>query len=53
MALAQITYTLTQLPAVSSVRFLVAGQEVSVPSGDGSSVGRPVTPEDYPEVRPL
>jgi spore germination protein GerM len=53
MALAQVTYTLTQLPAVSAVRFLVAGQEVSVPSGDGSSVDRPVTPQDYPEVRPL
>jgi hypothetical protein len=52
LALAQITVTLTQLPAVSAVRFLVAGDDVSVPRGDGSSVERPVTPADYAELAP-
>lgn len=50
LALAQITFTLTQLPAVSAVRFLVAGEDASVPRGDGSTVERPVTQQDYEDL---
>ena len=53
LALAQITYSVTQLPAINDVRFLVAGQDASVPRGDGSSTDRPVTPGDYAEFAPI
>lgn len=53
LALAQITFAMTQLAAISSVRFLVAGQSASVPRGDGSSTDGPVSPEDYNEFAPL
>ena len=52
LALAQITFSLSQLPAIGEIRFLVAGQAASVPRGDGSSTDRPVTPSDYGELAP-
>lgn len=52
LALAQITYSVSQLPAIDDVRFLVAGQQASVPRGDGSSTDRPVTPGDYAAFAP-
>ncbi|MEO7398212.1 MAG: GerMN domain-containing protein [Ilumatobacteraceae bacterium] len=52
LALAQITFSVTQLPAIAEVRFLVAGQAASVPRGDGSSTDRPVTAQDYQELAP-
>lgn len=52
LALAQITFAMTQLQAISRVRFLVAGQPASVPRGDGSSTDAPVSPDDYGEFAP-
>lgn len=53
LALAQITFSVAQLPSISEVRFLVAGQAASVPRGDGSSTDRPVTPDDYQDFAPI
>jgi spore germination protein GerM len=53
LALAQITYAMTQLAAISKVKFLVAGQPASVPRGDGSSTDGPVSPDDYTDFAPL
>lgn len=53
LALAQITFAMTQLQAISRVRFLVGGQPASVPRGDGSSTDAPVSPADYNEVAPI
>ena len=52
LALAQITFAMTQLEAILEVRFLVAGEPSSVPRGDGSSTDQPVTPVDYAEFAP-
>jgi spore germination protein GerM len=52
LALAQITYSLTQLAGIERVRFLVAGQDASVPRGDGSATDQPVTPADYVQLAP-
>jgi spore germination protein GerM len=52
LALAQITYSLTQLGGIDRVRFLVAGQEASVPRGDGSATEQPVGPADYGQLAP-
>jgi spore germination protein GerM len=52
LALAQITYALTQLPPIDQVRFLVAGQAASVPRGDGSSTDGPVDQSDYEALAP-
>jgi len=53
LALAQITFAMTQLAAISKVKFLVAGQPASVPRGDGSSTDAPVSPDDYSDVAPI
>jgi len=53
LALAQITFAMTQLEAISNVRFLVAGQPASVPRGDGSSTDGPVNPDDYSAFAPV
>ena len=52
LALAQITFAMTQLDAIDMVGFLVAGQPASVPRGDGSSTDQPVSPTDYSEFAP-
>lgn len=52
LALAQITFSMTQLQAINFVRFLVAGQPASVPRGDGSSTDLPVGPRDYDDFAP-
>jgi spore germination protein GerM len=53
LALAQITFAMTQIAAINRVKFLVAGQPASVPRGDGSSTDGPVSPADYNEFAPL
>lgn len=53
LALAQITYAMTQLPSLNRVEFLVAGQPASVPRGNGSSTDGPVSPADYDEFAPM
>jgi hypothetical protein len=47
LRLAQVTCTVGQFPTVKGVRFLVAGQLVSVFSGDGIVVDKPVTCDSY------
>ncbi len=46
-ALAQIVYTLTAVPGITSVRFSVDDRTVAVPRADGSLTERPVGPGDY------
>ena len=53
LALAQITFTMTQIAAINNVEFLVAGQPASVPRGDGSSTDGPVSPVDYDDLAPI
>ena len=53
LALAQITYAMTQLPALIRVEFLVAGNRRASPVGDGSATDRPVSPVDYEEFAPV
>lgn len=52
LAIAQIVYTLAELPEVESVRFTVAGEPVDVLRGDGSLAATPVTPDDYADLAP-
>lgn len=52
VALAQIVYTLVDLPGIDAVEFTVDGEPVDVLRGDGSLSGGPVTPADYPELSP-
>lgn len=48
LALAQIVFTLTDLPAVRDVRFLLDGSPVEVPVGDGRLTRAAVARADYP-----
>jgi spore germination protein GerM len=47
-ALAQVVFTLTELPGVDEVRFLLDGEAVEVPVGDGTLTRSAVTRADYP-----
>lgn len=53
LRIAQVVWTLTQLPGVESVRFAVDGNEISVATDDGQSVDRPVSRADYDQFAPL
>jgi spore germination protein GerM len=46
-ALGQIVLTLTAVPGVDEVSFLVAGRQAAVPRADGSLTEGPVDREDY------
>lgn len=50
--IAQIVWTLTQLPDVETVRFVVDGNEISVATDEGQSVDRPVGRADYDRFAP-
>jgi hypothetical protein len=50
LRLAQVTCTLNQFPTVKGVRFALAGELVSVFSGDGIVIDRPVTCDSYRQV---
>jgi len=50
MRLAQVTCTLGQFPTVKGVRFALAGELVSVFSGNGIVIDKPVTCESYREL---
>lgn len=50
LRLAQVTCTVDQFPTVNGVRFALAGQLVSVFSGNGIVLDRPVTCDSYGEV---
>jgi len=50
LRLAQVTCTVNQFPTVKGVRFALAGELVSVFSGDGIVIDRPVTCDSYRQV---
>jgi spore germination protein GerM len=50
MRLAQVTCTVNQFPTVKGVRFALAGELVSVFSGNGIVLDKPVTCDSYREV---
>ncbi|HUG31089.1 MAG TPA: Gmad2 immunoglobulin-like domain-containing protein [Candidatus Limnocylindria bacterium] len=50
--LAQVVYTLTQFPTVSSVRFELDGEPVTVFSGEGVVLDTPVDRADYEYLLP-
>jgi hypothetical protein len=49
---AQVLYTLTQFSTVTRVAFTIDGAPVDVPNGDGASLSRPVTRDDYLSLLP-
>ncbi len=51
-ALAEIVYTLTDLPGIERVSFLVDEEVVEVPRGDGSLTADPVGRADYARFAP-
>ncbi|MGY1737297.1 GerMN domain-containing protein [Geodermatophilus sp. SYSU D00684] len=51
LAVAQVVWTLTDLPAVTGVRFVVDGTPVEVPT-DAGLTDRPVGRDDYRSVAP-
>ncbi|MGY1683143.1 GerMN domain-containing protein [Geodermatophilus sp. SYSU D01176] len=51
LAVAQIVWTLTDLPTVTTIRFVVEGAPVEVPT-DGGLTDRPVGRDDYRSVAP-
>jgi len=51
LAVAQVVWTLTDLPGVATVRFVVEGAPVEVPT-DGGLTDRPVDRDDYRSAAP-
>lgn len=51
-ALAQITYSLTEIPGISAVAFTLDGEPTNVPRADGSASNGPVRREDYELLGP-
>jgi hypothetical protein len=49
---AQVLYTLTQFSTVKRVDFMIDGASVAVPDGDGVSLSRPVSRDDYVSLLP-
>ena len=52
LRVAQITWTLTGIPDVHDVAFAIDGEQVSVTTGDGTTVDRPVRRSDYASFAP-
>ena len=52
LRVAQVVYTLTQFPTITSVDFNVDGQPADVLRGDGSSTSGPVGRDDYTTLLP-
>jgi spore germination protein GerM len=53
LALAQLAFTLTELPGIVEVAFTLAGQPTSVPRGDGTTADGPVRRTDYIALAPV
>lgn len=51
--LAQVVYTLTQFPTVDAVQFKLDGRPITVFSGEGILLEKPVTRGDYASILPL
>lgn len=52
LALAQVVFTVTETPGVSSVRFQLAGEPVAVPTGDGTLTDAPLTRSQFEGLQP-
>jgi hypothetical protein len=52
LRVAQVVWTLVRLQEVTAVRFVIDGEPVSVVTGEGTAVERPVTAPDYAAVAP-
>lgn len=51
--LAQVVYTLDQLPTIDAVEFYIEGEKVTVFSGEGLMLDGPQTLDDYDELLPI
>lgn len=51
-AMAQIVFTMTELPAITGVRLTVEGEQREWPTGDGSLTRAALTEFDFPELNP-
>jgi spore germination protein GerM len=51
-AFGQLVWTVTAVPGIERVRFLVDGDPVNAIIGNGNSIRRPVDRIDYREIRP-
>lgn len=47
LAIAQVTYTVTQQPGVTGVNFAIGGKAIEVPTAAGAQVPGPVSRADY------
>lgn len=52
LRVAQVTWTLTELPGVRDVAFAIDGEALSVATDDGTTVDRPVRRSDYAAFAP-
>jgi spore germination protein GerM len=52
LRVAQVVWTLTELPGVSEVLFAIDGETVEIATGDGTVVGRAVNRSDYASFSP-
>jgi spore germination protein GerM len=50
LAVAQLVYTLTEIPGVTELSFRLEGRPTAVPRADGSLSDLPVTPSDYRDL---
>ena len=50
LAVAQVVYTATSVPGISSVRFSVQNMPIDVPTATGRLVSRPVIRDDYADL---
>ncbi|MGH8979766.1 MAG: GerMN domain-containing protein [Acidimicrobiales bacterium] len=53
IAAAQLVYTLTALPHVTSVVIRIDGKHAKVPTGTGTLSGQPLTRADYASLAPI
>lgn len=53
LRIAQVVWTLTQLPGIEAVIFAVDGNQISVATDQGQSVDRPVSRADYDQFAPV
>lgn len=53
LRVAQVAWTLTELPGVNEVAFSIDGEPISVSAVDGTSLERPVRRGDYARLAPI
>ena len=52
LALAQLTYAMTEIPGIDAVTFTLDGEPTSVPRADGSASDGPLRRADYQLLGP-